>query len=113
LTIVTHSLTNGALAFIVIAFLVVINAGYGGGFSTLPALLSERFGMDNISEIHGLALSAWAIAGLTGNNTSEIILNITNNNFEIVLLVGLVLYTVAFFISTFIVKNKNKFQNIA
>ena len=71
--------TTLILSIIVIAYLLIINAGYGGGFSTLPALLSERFGMKKISQIHGLALSAWAVAGITGNNTSEIILNATGN----------------------------------
>jgi OFA family oxalate/formate antiporter-like MFS transporter len=109
LTLITHSLYNISLSFIVLLFLFIVNAGYGGGFSTLPALLSERFGMDNISEIHGLALSAWAIAGITGNNMSEIILNNTNSNYEIVLCCGLGLYFIAFLISTFIVKEKSKF----
>ena len=51
---------------LIIILLMIINLGYGGGFSTLPALLDSRFGMENISKIHGLALSAWAIAGITG-----------------------------------------------
>jgi len=76
--LLTSSITSG-IGIITIILLIVINAGYGGGFSTLPALLSERYGMDKISKIHGLALSAWAIAGLTGNNMSEIILKISNN----------------------------------
>lgn len=40
---------NAGLVVLVVALLLVINAGYGGGFSTLPALLSSRFGMDKIS----------------------------------------------------------------
>ena len=108
LTLLTHSIsgvTNIVLSIIVIAFLFIVNAGYGGGFSTLPALLSERFGMKKISQIHGLALSAWAIAGLTGNNTSEIILGATNN-YENILIVGSILYAVALIISLFIVGKK-------
>ena len=89
----------------VIAFLLVINAGYGGGFSTLPALLSERFGMQKISQIHGLALSAWAVAGLTGNNTSELILN-SGGSYTKVVFLGTLLYTIAFGISI-IVGKKN------
>ena len=89
------------LGIIVIAYLLIINAGYGGGFSTLPALLSERFGMKKISQIHGLALSAWAIAGLTGNNTSEIILNSTNS-YNTVILVATALYIISLFICLFV-----------
>ena len=44
----------------------LINAGYGGGFSALPPLLADRFGMQAISKIHGVALTAWAAAGLSG-----------------------------------------------
>jgi OFA family oxalate/formate antiporter-like MFS transporter len=55
--------------------LCVINAGYGGGFSTLPTLLQSKFGMDKISTIHGFALSAWAWAGLSGNQLSNLIIN--------------------------------------
>ena len=81
----------------VIAFLLIINAGYGGGFSTLPALLSERFEMKKISQIHGLALSAWAIAGLTGNNTTELALNL-NCNYPMIILLSGGLYIIAFII---------------
>ena len=72
--------------------------GYGGGFSTLPALLSSRFGMEKISKIHGLALSAWAIAGLTGNNMSEIILKHTGRTYDYILIATLVFYIAAMII---------------
>ncbi|MCR5223576.1 MAG: OFA family MFS transporter [Bacilli bacterium] len=103
--LLTSSITSG-IGIITIILLIVINAGYGGGFSTLPALLSERYGMDKISKIHGLALSAWAIAGLTGNNMSEIILKISNNNYNYILLSTLIFYVIAMAICMFIVKNK-------
>lgn len=82
----------GCIALVI--YLIVINLGYGGGFSTLPALLSERYGMRQISQIHGLVLSAWAIAGLTGNNTTEIILK-TTNNYNYVVMIGACLYFIA------------------
>ena len=101
---------NGAttifLSILIIAYLLIINAGYGGGFSTLPALLSERFGMQKISQIHGLALSAWAVAGITGNNTSEIILNTTGGNYQVVLIASAILYTIALGICIFLVGRK-------
>jgi OFA family oxalate/formate antiporter-like MFS transporter len=98
---------NVLLATILIAFLLIINAGYGGGFSTLPALLSERFGMKEISQIHGLALSAWAVAGLTGNNTSEIILK-TTGSYQYVLVVSGLMYVIALIICYLIVRNKTE-----
>ena len=94
------------LSVIVIAFLLIINAGYGGGFSTLPALLSERFGMKRISQIHGLSLSAWAVAGLTGNNTSEIILKASDNNYQNIVIIGAGLYIVALVICIVLVSKK-------
>lgn len=100
----TNSIYTG-FGIATVAFLLIINAGYGGGFSTLPALLSERFGMKHISQIHGLALSAWAIAGLTGNNTSELILS-NGGNYTKVIFVGMILYLVAFLICMILVRNK-------
>ncbi len=94
------------LSVIVIAFLLIINAGYGGGFSTLPALLSERFGMKRISQIHGLSLSAWAVAGLTGNNTSEIILKASDNNYQNIVIIGAGLYIAALVICIVLVSKK-------
>ena len=91
---------------LIIITLMIINLGYGGGFSTLPALLSARFGMESISKIHGLALSAWAIAGITGNNLSEIILKTTNNNYSFLYLTTFGLYVIALGISTILVKDK-------
>lgn len=93
--------SNLMLSIIVIAYLLIINAGYGGGFSTLPALLSERFGMQKISQIHGLELSAWAVAGLTGNNTSEIILS-NGGNYQAVITTATILYAVALIICIFV-----------
>lgn len=93
------------LGFVVIFALLIINAGYGGGFSTLPALLSERFGMENISAIHGIALTAWAAAGITGNNTAGLILS-NGGGYDTILLVCCIMYIVAWGISSLVVKSK-------
>lgn len=58
---------------LVLILLFVVNAGYGGGFSNVPTLLSDHYGMKNISAIHGITLSAWAFAGLTGNQMATFI----------------------------------------
>lgn len=91
---------------IVIALLIIVNLGYGGGFSTLPALLSSRFGIEKISKIHGLSLSAWAIAGLTGNNMSEIILKLTHQNYNYILIATLIFYILAMIICIKMVSKK-------
>ena len=71
LVILTRGIENGSgnllLIILVLGLIFVVNAGYGGGFSNVPTLLSDHYGMGNISAIHGLTLSAWAFAGLTGN----------------------------------------------
>ena len=66
---------NTFLMILVLILLFVVNAGYGGGFSNVPTLLSDHYGMKNISAIHGITLSAWAIAGLTGNQMATFIVN--------------------------------------
>ena len=98
------------MGIVVIILLVIVNLGYGGGFSTLPALLSERFGMDKISKIHGLTLSAWAIAGLTGNNMSELILNLSNKTYDYILIATTILYAIALVIC---IKMVNKKQSLS
>lgn len=39
-------------------------ASYGGGFGTIPSLISDIFGPKRMSAIHGLVLTGWATAGL-------------------------------------------------
>lgn len=110
LTLFTNGITNG-YAFLVIPLLFLINAGYGGGFSNVPALLSDHFGMNSISRIHGLVLSAWAIAGLTGNQIATLIVSNTGTKdthdnpagYQNILIFTLVMYVLAFLISSFLI----------
>ena len=53
--------------------LLVINACYGAGFSVIPGILADHYGMTNISKIHGAVLSAWGVAGLVGNQTAILV----------------------------------------
>ena len=53
--------------------LLVINACYGAGFSVIPAILADHYGMTNISKIHGAVLSAWGVAGLVGNQVAILV----------------------------------------
>ena len=96
------------ITFICIALLIVVNLGYGGGFSNLPTLLSDVYGMGKISSIHGIALSAWAIAGLTGNQIAELIVSKTGN-YQNILIFTLALYAVAIVIDLLLVRtNRDK-----
>lgn len=119
--IVTGGIRNGAgniaLTVLVLALIMVINAGYGGGFSNVPTLLSDHYGMSNISAIHGITLSAWGFAGLTGNQLATWIVNhfgeyveIDGNmvnpvGYQTVLYVTVVLYVVALLLSMIFVRS--------
>lgn len=67
----------------VLALIFVVNAGYGGGFSNVPTLLSDHYGMGSISAIHGITLSAWAFAGLSGNQMASFIVKHFGNPVEL------------------------------
>ena len=108
-------LTNGIQSEIVVlcvGLLIMVNAGYGGGFSNVPTLLSDHFGMKSISAVHGMCLSAWAMAGLTGNQLATFIVNhvgeytektladgtpvsVNTQGYQTVLYVTLALYVIA------------------
>ena len=87
--------------------LIVISACYGAGFSCLPSLLSDIFGMDNISKIHGLSLTAWAMAGLVGNQISNFVYKI-NNSYQPVFVVLMILYAIAFGVAVALRKSKTE-----
>jgi len=130
LVILTKGITNGEgnilLIILVLGLIFIVNAGYGGGFSNVPTLLSDHYGMGNISAIHGLTLSAWAIAGLTGNQMANWIVNTFGNpiddghggfinptGYQTVLYVTGALYIVSLLISIFMVRPVKKEQKEA
>ena len=86
LVIITKGIVNGEgsvlLISLVLGLIFVVNAGYGGGFSNVPTLLSDHYGMGSISAIHGITLSAWAFAGLSGNQLATFIVNHTGQFIE-------------------------------
>ena len=45
---------------------LLIVSCYGGGFSCMPAYLSDIFGTKQLSAIHGRILTAWGLAGVVG-----------------------------------------------
>ena len=121
LVIATKGITNGAgnilLTALVLLLIMVVNAGYGGGFSNVPTLLSDHYGMSNISAIHGITLSAWGFAGLTGNQLATFIVNhfgkwqevhgntVNPVGYQTVLYVTVALYTVSLLLSCLLVKD--------
>ena len=112
---------NVVLIVLVLALIFMVNAGYGGGFSNVPTLLSDHYGMGSISAIHGITLSAWAFAGLTGNQIATLIVSNTGSfiddghgnkinpiGYQNVLYFTIVLYIIALLISLFMVKPYKK-----
>ncbi len=132
LVMVTQGIKNGEgntlLIILVIALIMVVNAGYGGGFSNVPTLLSDHYGMGSISAIHGITLSAWAFAGLTGNQVASFIVSHTGSvktieyvekgvtktaevnpdGYQNVLYFTLALYVVALLLCLFLVRPTDK-----
>ncbi len=109
--IFTGAVTN-QYAILCVVVLIVINAGYGGGFSNLPTLLSDVYGMGKISSIHGIALSAWAFAGLTGNQVAEAIVQSTGN-YQNILYFTIALYAVGLLLDFVLVRtHHSKTQHI-
>lgn len=58
------SSTTSGLFFQIL--LVLVMTCYGGCFATLPALLSDMFGVRQLGTIHGYILTSWGVAGLIG-----------------------------------------------
>jgi OFA family oxalate/formate antiporter-like MFS transporter len=53
--------TNPTLYGVLLAYTV---GSYGGGFGTIPSLISDLYGPKRMSQIHGRVLTGWASAGL-------------------------------------------------
>jgi OFA family oxalate/formate antiporter-like MFS transporter len=120
LVILTGGIGNGAenklSAILVLVLIMVVNAGYGGGFSNVAPLLSDHYSMGSISALHGITLSAWAFAGLSGNQLATWIVNhfgetveiggnaVNPTGYQMVLYVTAALYLVALLLSVFLVR---------
>jgi OFA family oxalate/formate antiporter-like MFS transporter len=57
-------LTTSPLLFMVVTFIIL--TCYGGGFASIPAYISDLFGLDELPTIHGFILTAWSLAGIVG-----------------------------------------------
>jgi len=128
LVMITGGIKNGngntLLVILVLALIFFVNAGYGGGFSNVPTLLSDHYGMGSISAIHGITLSAWAFAGLSGNQMAAWIvktfgkvekimadgheIEVNPTGYQYVLYATIVLYVIALIISLVMVKPTDK-----
>ena len=87
--------------------LLIINACYGAGFSVIPAILSDHFGMDNLSKIHGAVLSAWGVAGLVGNQLAIV----ANERFGVPVMALVLAMHVLNLVNYFVMRKKSS-QNL-
>lgn len=90
----------------VLILLFTINMGYGGGFSTLPTLLTDYFGMKQISTIHGFALSAWAWASVASYIITQYFVYYLHYSFDDICQVLSILYCIALIGSILLLKSK-------
>ena len=86
-----------------------VNFFFGCGFSCIPNILHQHYRIDQLSTVHGLTLSAWAVAGLAGNQFALYIMN----NYDLNILYAClgVIYTVELIVlliwTKIAFKNKN------
>jgi len=93
------------LAFLIILFTVITM--YGGGFATLPAFLGDLFGTKQLGAIHGMILTAWALAGVVGPTIYDAVKNATGS-LDITLKVFSGLFIVAFIVSLLMKRSVNR-----
>ena len=108
-------MNNKWIRAVIPALLIHISVGTVYCWSTFKETIAAQIEMSPFAvrwafsfAIFFLGMSAaWAVAGLTGNNTSEILLN-TTGSYQVVIAVATALYTVALLICILLVQNKKK-----
>jgi OFA family oxalate/formate antiporter-like MFS transporter len=94
--------TTNSFLFQFLVYLII--SCYGGGFSTIPAFLSDLFGTKELSAIHGKILTAWAAAGVVGPLFVAWIKD-TTHSYHTTLIVFSLCFTASLVVAT-VLKNK-------
>jgi len=82
---------------------------FGCGFACLPNILEQEYGMKQLATIQGYMLTAWAVAGLVGNQISTFIIDRENpGSLNIMYGVLGALYLVQLVVLVGWVKSRNK-----
>ena len=89
--------TTDGMLFQFLVYLII--SCYGGGFSTIPAFLSDLFGTKELSAIHGKILTAWAAAGVVGPLFVAWIKD-TTNSYNATLLVFSLCFVISLVVAT-------------
>lgn len=82
--------------FLILLFTVITM--YGGGFATLPAFLGDLFGTKQLGAIHGMILTAWALAGVVGPTIYDVVKKQTGS-LDTTLMIFAGLFVLAFIVS--------------
>ena len=104
---------SDAISFQILVFLII--TCYGGGFSCMPAYLSDLFGTRQLSAIHGRILTAWGAAGVAGPVFLTWVKE-TTNSYSVTLYVFSGCFVLSFFIAQFLrwkIKAQRKEQDLA
>jgi len=64
-----------AITALTVATVFGIQFFFGCGFACLPNILEQEYGMKQLATIQGYMLTAWAVAGLVGNQISTFIID--------------------------------------
>lgn len=92
--------------------ILVCNFSFGAMFSIIPTILANRYGVEKIIETHGLILSSWALAGLIGNQASNLLIGLNSSANQTIMLVNSAIYIIALYMSTkFWKENKKEKEN--
>lgn len=71
------NLTGAPIAFMAVTFIIL--TCYGGGFASIPAYISDLFGLKEMPTIHGFTLTAWSCAGIVGPMLNAYVYEKTNS----------------------------------
>ena len=93
-----YALANTTEAFFFQLLVLIIVSCYGGGFSCMPAYLSDLFGTKQLSAIHGRILTAWGMAGIAGPLLLSFIRE-TTQSYALCLYVFAFLFIISFIIA--------------
>lgn len=101
-----YALTSTASAPLFTGLIYLIMTCYGGGFSAMPAYLSDIFGIKALSTIHGHILTAWGLAGLFAPLFTAWIKEMTNG-YQQVLFIFVVFYAIALTVALVLFKQRH------
>ena len=71
------NLASSPILFMLVTFVVL--TCYGGGFASIPAYISDLFGLKEMPTIHGFILTAWSLAGIVGPLLNAYVYEQTNS----------------------------------